>query len=61
MRRTRLWSDGFPRPGRPDRPRELQTFKEAYAAWDAVDNEQELADLARAALDRLRTTLSELG
>lgn len=36
-------------------------FKEAYAAWVAADNQQELGDLARTALDRLRTTVTELG
>jgi AcrR family transcriptional regulator len=36
-------------------------FKEAYAAWVATDNQQELGELARAALDGLRATVTELG
>ena len=36
-------------------------FKEAYAAWVATDNQQELGELARTALDGLRTTVTELG
>ena len=36
-------------------------FKEAYAAWVADDNEQELAELTRTALERLRNLLPELG
>lgn len=36
-------------------------FKEAYAAWVAPDNERDLAELARAAVDRLRGTVTELG
>ena len=36
-------------------------FKEAYAAWVADDNEQELAILSSTALERLRNLLPELG
>ena len=36
-------------------------FKEAYATWAEADNQEEFGELARAALDRLRTTLTELG
>jgi AcrR family transcriptional regulator len=36
-------------------------FKEAYAEWVATDNQQELGELARTALDGLRTTVTELG
>lgn len=36
-------------------------FKEAFATWAAADNQEEFGDLARAALDRLRTTVTELG
>jgi AcrR family transcriptional regulator len=36
-------------------------FKDAFAAWVAEDNEQELGELARVALDQLRTTVTELG
>lgn len=36
-------------------------FKEAYAGWIAADDGQEFGDLARDALDRLRTTVAELG
>ncbi len=36
-------------------------FKEAYAAWVAADDEQDLRELARAALDRLRAAVTELG
>ena len=36
-------------------------FKEAYAAWVADDNEQELAVLSCTALERLRNLLPELG
>jgi AcrR family transcriptional regulator len=36
-------------------------FKEAYATWVETDNQQELGELARTALDRLRTTVTELG
>ena len=35
-------------------------FKEAFAAWAATDNRQELGELTRIALDRLRTTMVEL-
>ncbi|NMM16435.1 MAG: TetR/AcrR family transcriptional regulator [Cellulomonas sp.] len=36
-------------------------FKEAYAAWVATDSSQELGALARTALDRLRSAVTELG
>jgi AcrR family transcriptional regulator len=36
-------------------------FKEAYARWVAADNQQEFGELARAALEQLRTTVAELG
>jgi hypothetical protein len=36
-------------------------FKEAYAAWVAEDNQRELSELARTALDQLRSTVTELG
>jgi AcrR family transcriptional regulator len=36
-------------------------FKEAYTTWLTPDNHQELGELARKALDGLRTTLTELG
>jgi AcrR family transcriptional regulator len=36
-------------------------FKEAYASWVAEDNQQELGELARGALTRLRATVAELG
>lgn len=39
----------------------MLAFKEAYAAWVATDDQQDLGELARAALDRLRTTVTELG
>lgn len=39
----------------------MLAFKEAYAAWVAADNEQELADLTRTALNRLRSALTEIG
>ena len=35
-------------------------FKEAYAAWVATDNPQDLGELARTVLDQLRTTAAEL-
>lgn len=35
-------------------------FKEGYAAWVEADNDQELTDLCRRALDQLRSTISEL-
>jgi AcrR family transcriptional regulator len=38
----------------------MLAFKEAYAAWVATDNEQELSELARVALDQLRATVLEL-
>jgi hypothetical protein len=38
----------------------LLAFKEAYAIWVAADNQQGLAELARTALDQLRTTIAEL-
>jgi AcrR family transcriptional regulator len=36
-------------------------FKEAYAAWVAADNQQELGELVRTALDQLRVAVTELG
>jgi AcrR family transcriptional regulator len=39
----------------------MLAFKEAYAAWVARDNQQDLGELARTALDQLRTTVTELG
>jgi AcrR family transcriptional regulator len=36
-------------------------FKEAYATWAGSDTEQDLGELARAALDRLRATATTLG
>ena len=39
----------------------LLAFKEAYAAWVAPDNQQELGELARTALEELRTTVTALG
>jgi AcrR family transcriptional regulator len=36
-------------------------FKEAYTAWVADGNEREMSELARAALERLRGALTELG
>ena len=36
-------------------------FKEAYAAWVAADNQQELGELVRTALDQLRAAVTELG
>ena len=36
-------------------------FKEAYTAWLMPDNHQELGELTRTALDRLRTTVTQLG
>jgi AcrR family transcriptional regulator len=35
-------------------------FKEAYAAWVAADNQQELGELVRTALDQLRAAVTEL-
>src|ERR1039457_3893899 len=36
-------------------------FKEAYAAWVAADNQQELGELVRTAVDQLRAAVTELG
>ena len=36
-------------------------FRDAYATWAKADNQQEFSELARAALERLRTTVTELG
>jgi AcrR family transcriptional regulator len=36
-------------------------FRDAYATWAATDNQQEFSELARAALERLRGTVAELG
>jgi hypothetical protein len=36
-------------------------FRDAHATWVETDNEQEFSELARAALERLRTTVTELG
>jgi AcrR family transcriptional regulator len=36
-------------------------FKQAYAAWVETDEDQDLADLSRGALDQLRATVAELG
>lgn len=36
-------------------------FKQAFAAWVETDEDQDLADLARVALDRLRVTVANLG
>ncbi|GAA4292416.1 TetR/AcrR family transcriptional regulator [Mycobacterium paraffinicum] len=36
-------------------------FKEAYAEWVAAENEQDLAELARKALDDLRTAAADIG
>jgi AcrR family transcriptional regulator len=36
-------------------------FKEAYTTWLTPDNHQELSELTRKALDRLRATVTELG
>jgi AcrR family transcriptional regulator len=36
-------------------------FKEGFADWIAEDNHRELADLLRAALERLRLALTQLG
>jgi AcrR family transcriptional regulator len=35
-------------------------FREAYATWVATDNRQEFGELARAALEQLHTTVTEL-
>jgi AcrR family transcriptional regulator len=36
-------------------------FKQAYAAWIASDDDQDLAELCRITLDQLRTTVAKLG
>lgn len=36
-------------------------FRDAHATWVETDNAQEFSELARAALERLRTTVTELG
>lgn len=36
-------------------------FKQAYATWAAADEDQDLAQLSLAAVDRLRATVAELG
>jgi len=36
-------------------------FKEAFAAWVVEGNQQDLGELARTALDQLRSTVTELG
>ncbi len=36
-------------------------FKQAYATWIETDEDQNLAELSLAALDRLRATVAELG
>src|ERR1700733_12017661 len=36
-------------------------FREAHTTWVETDNPQEFSELARAALQRLRTTVTELG
>jgi AcrR family transcriptional regulator len=36
-------------------------FKEAYAEWAAGDGESDMGELSRAALERLRRTVTELG
>jgi AcrR family transcriptional regulator len=36
-------------------------FRDAHATWAETDNQQEFSELARAALERLRTTVTELG
>lgn len=36
-------------------------FRDAYATWAKTHNQQEFSELARAALERLRTTVTELG
>ncbi len=36
-------------------------FKQAYATWVDADEDQDLAQLSLAALDRLRATITELG
>lgn len=39
----------------------MLAFKEAYSAWVTADNEREMGELARAALDRLHGALTDLG
>lgn len=39
----------------------MLAFKEAYAEWVRVDNQQDLADLLRTAMSRLRKAIAELG
>ncbi|RDG36285.1 TetR/AcrR family transcriptional regulator [Streptomyces corynorhini] len=39
----------------------MLAFKEAYTAWTAPDNQQELTELTRASLERLHGALAELG
>ena len=39
----------------------LNAFKQAFAAWIETDEDQDLADLSRAALNRLRVTVANLG
>jgi hypothetical protein len=36
-------------------------FGQAYATWADTDEDQDLAQLSLAALDRLRATISDLG
>jgi AcrR family transcriptional regulator len=36
-------------------------FKEAYAAWTAADSQEDLGQLARISLNRLRVALTQLG
>jgi hypothetical protein len=36
-------------------------FRDAHSTWAETDNHQEFSELARAALERLRITLAELG
>jgi len=51
-----------PIPWRFWRPRSaFSRFKEAFAAWLATDDQLELAELTRRALDGLRTSATELG
>ncbi len=39
----------------------MLAFKEAYADWVRADNQQDLAELLRAAMSRLREAVAELG
>jgi AcrR family transcriptional regulator len=39
----------------------MLAFKEAYAEWVRADNQQDLADLLRTAMSRLRDAIAELG